>query len=100
MNDHGAPKIQRIDTPVSDFHLQPVAYADPKQYPLGIDVVLVSPGEIAPLGTARIQAGFMLAVLPPDVATFVRGEIRKAIEQARRNGKNGAGGAPPPGIGS
>ena len=99
MSDHEAPRIQGVNTPVAGFQIQPIAYADPKQYPMGLEVLVAAPGLLQPLGSVVIPAGSMIALLPPEVARVLMAEFRKVIAAQARIAGNGTDGVAPPGIG-
>ena len=79
---NGVPEIQAGLVQVAGQQVQIVWDVDPEQFPNGLDLLMVEPGKLAPFGKITIGKNQMIAVVPPTMASALRGEIKKAIAKA------------------
>jgi len=93
MPGNNAPQIAASAVHVAGEDVQVIGDAVPEHFPHGLEVLIVKPGALAPLGRALVPAGHMLAVLPLGMSTALRAEIRKIL--AAQNSKQGT---KPPGL--
>jgi hypothetical protein len=63
-----APKIQTAPVQMMDQQVFPLAYVG-KEFPDGLDLLLMPPGGLAAIGSQRIPQGYMVAILPPGPGT-------------------------------
>lgn len=78
-----APLIAATQMQAAGFEFHVVADVDPARFPNGVDIIVLEPGKVAPIGQARVVAGCMLAILPPTVAHHIRPQYQ-AHEAAMR----------------
>lgn len=79
------------------LQMQPLCYSDPFEYPLGIELVLMKPGQVAPIAKAMLPKGFLLVAIPPgggaeQLMGMMRAEIARQQAAAKAAGKVAAPG--------
>jgi hypothetical protein len=79
-----APQIAANPTEVMGVGLAPVAFADPKAYPHGLEVVVFVPGQLEPLGKSALPPGCALVAMDPAGSAMFVAQVRKAMGAARR----------------
>jgi hypothetical protein len=76
-------------------HLQVFLDAVPPQFPGGVELVMMRPQGLEPLGKILIPEGCLLLLASPEVAlhmrTVMHAEIKAARERMARNGVAGRG---------
>jgi hypothetical protein len=80
MPESPAPRIQPANAQAAGIAFQPIAYADPKEVPLGLEVTFTAPGKLAPLGMVTVTPGCLVVVFPPDVTKKILESVR--VQQA------------------
>ena len=59
-----APQIQATNLRALDQNLQPICFVT-EAYPDGLDILVMPPGGLQPLGAARMPKGWMVVAMPP-----------------------------------
>ena len=77
----GAPQIASQGTKFANVDITQIAYADPDKFPLGLEVMVMAPGDIQPLGRGPIPKGFGLALIGPEGARVLRDAYRQLATQ-------------------
>jgi hypothetical protein len=80
MPETPAPQIQLAGGNAGGIQFQVIGYADPANFPAGLDVTLTAPGALAPVGMLTVARGCLICVLPPDVSRAVLAQV--ALQQA------------------
>jgi hypothetical protein len=73
------PQIQLAGGNAAGVQFQVIGYVDPKHFPAGLDVTLMAPGGIAPVGMVTVARGCLICVLPPDVSRQIIAQV--ALQQ-------------------
>jgi hypothetical protein len=79
-NSH-APQIVPAKTEAMGIDITPVAYCDPGLFPDGLQVLVMVPGKIKPLGGSAIPPGHVLCLVPPPMAQKIVEMVRHALQQ-------------------
>jgi hypothetical protein len=53
---------------------------DPEAFPHGVELVLMKPGALDPIGKIQVKPGHMLAAMSLEVSAHLRAQFRKQIE--------------------
>jgi hypothetical protein len=86
-----APQIQPSLVDVMGANIEVLCVIDPKRFPLGVDVLLMEPGKLEPLGKGTLAPGTALGVLPPVMVQELMRQFviaqQQAQQEARKAGK-------------
>ena len=94
MADHSnVPKILPANAPVMGQNIEIVADADPTHFPHGLQLIIMAPGNVKPLGGGPIPPGTMLAIINVEMAKALRAVYRQATQQRPAPGE-----IKPPGV--
>ena len=63
------------------FSFDIIGYAHPEQYPDGVDVIVMAPGQLEPLGSVRLKKGCGLVGVHPETMNHLLAQI----QEQRRN---------------
>jgi len=78
VDENDAPQIAAGILNIFGLQLEIVADIHPALYPNGLEMLIMAPGQLAPIGKMIVRAGCIVTLLPPEVAKQVREGIRKA----------------------
>jgi hypothetical protein len=78
---NNVPKIVPLNAPIMGNNLTIVADADPEHFPHGLQLLIMAPGSLQPLGGGPIPPGHMLAIVPPEIAKMIRPGMRNAMQR-------------------
>jgi hypothetical protein len=80
MTESLPPRIQMAGGNAGGIQFQVIFYPDPEHFPAGVDVTLLAPGGLAPVGMVTVAPGCLICVLPPDVSRHIISQV--ALQQA------------------
>ncbi len=75
---NNVPKISAAPAMMGNLNLNFVAYAEPTVFPHGLQLILMVPGQINPVGSGPVPRGSMLAVVMPPIPPLLLEEAKKA----------------------
>ena len=86
-----APQIQAIIVNLGGVPAQLLFYAEPKEFPLGIEVLCMKQGSLAPVAVFQVPPAALLLGIPPEVAPklveWAGKQIAEALKQPTDPGK-------------
>jgi len=75
------PKIVPANAAAGELNLMIVADADPEHFPHGLQLLIMAPGNLQPIGGGPIPPGQMLALVPIELSRAIRPGMRAALRQ-------------------
>ncbi len=76
----GVRQIQPGQLAALGENFEIIADADPEKFPHGLQLVIMAPGQMQPLGIYTLTPGGMVARIPNNMAAGVRPHMRKMLE--------------------
>jgi hypothetical protein len=77
MSDNEAPIIAPGQAPLYGQQINIVANVDPEQFPNGLELVIMVPGQLEAFGKIICPAGAMIAEVPTAMAIELRKQMKK-----------------------
>lgn len=87
MSERNGPQISPGNLNVAGAQIEIAGYVDPEQFPNGMEMVIMRPGVLEPVGTVVVRKGCMIGVIPPEMAQHLIRELKKVQAVANAPGK-------------
>jgi hypothetical protein len=79
-----APLVTPSPLAVQGVNAQIAFDVDPEAFPDGVEFLICRPGKLEPIGKLEVVRGAILIAMPPEVATNMRAQLRKAFAEHQK----------------